>query len=111
MVTPNDLPRSNGTHARRNGGYVTQSAGFKPAAPKVTPTRTDEVTDSDGIVTRMVTTPKAVRVTPKPMLDPVRKANGPVTTRQATPWDVARLSGPRMIARSAGITPSPFDRG
>ena len=111
MVTPNDLPRSNGTHARRNGGYVTQSAGFATTPPVVTPTRTDQVVDSEGIVTRMVTTTRAIRVTPTPVVDPVRTVKSPVVSRMATPEDVARLSGPRARARAAGIAPSPFDRG
>lgn len=92
MVTPNDLPRSNGTHARRNGGYVTQSAGFKPAAPKV----------------RMATTPKAVRVTPRPMPMTDSPKFGPLTVRRMTP---AELGAARDHAAAVKASRSPFDRG
>ena len=84
MVTPNDLPRSNGTHARRNGGYVTQSAGFKPAAPK------------------------AVRVTPRPMPMTDSPKFGPLTVRRMTP---AELAAARDHAAAVKASRSPFDRG
>lgn len=106
--TPANMPMPKPRHARTENGYVTESAGFKPAAPKVTPTRTDEVTDSDGIVTRMATTPKAVRVTPRPMPMTDSPKFGPLTVRRMTP---AELAAARDHAAAVKASRSPFDRG
>ena len=82
--TPANMPKPKPRHARTENGYVTESAGFKPAAPK------------------------AVRVTPRPMPMTDSPKFGPLTVRRMTP---AELAAARDHAAAVKATRSPFDRG
>lgn len=82
--------------------YRTETPGMAPKPADTVKTRTDQVVDSDGIVTRIPTSAKALRVARGPMPKDPRTVNGPVTSRQATPEEIARMA-PRGTA-------SPFSR-
>jgi hypothetical protein len=107
-MNPNQLPAPRPMHARTESGYVTQSANFKATAPRTIgrAPRTTDVVDSDGITTSRPDSPKAIRAPRGSMPTPKRTA--PVVTRMASAEDRARLSGPRIAARIAGVRPNPF---
>jgi len=82
-MKPNELPKPKPVHVRKNGGYVSQSAGFDVHTP--TP--------------RVIDSPKAIRVNPRPI----------VTKPKASPVVVTKLSAEEVAARKAAMTkPSPW---
>jgi hypothetical protein len=103
---PGNLPKPKPHHARTPDGYVTWSAGMRPTAPVVRKPRTDEVVDSNGMVTRMVTSPQAVRVSPTPVVNPVRKVSAPVVSRVLTGADLDEARA--TLTPHRGTKRSPF---